>query len=289
MNGHVAERSERDDVRASGARIEELLGAFDRPLPLAQGRARAEELVRALVQLYGGAIDRMLEVVDSAAGDHADRVFAKFCEDPLVSGLLAIHGLHPLTTRERVQRALDGVRPYIESHQGRVDVLDVEGATVSLRMAGSCDGCPSSAATLKLAIERAIFEACPEIAEVRAEGVSPAAQSTSSLRVMSDWLAVDDLPELESTGYEAVEVAGMPVLVLRCAGSLYAYRNRCPACLRDLGSAALQRDVLSCGWCGHGFDVVHAGRSTGDGTRSLEPYPLLLENGRLQLAIPLTA
>jgi Fe-S cluster biogenesis protein NfuA len=186
LNGQVATvRSGRDDVRASGARVEELLAGFERPLPLAKSRARAEELVRSLVQLYGNALDRMLEIVDAEAGESADRIFAKLFADPLISGLLVVHGLHPLTTLERVQRALDGVRPYIESHQGRVEVLGVDGSTVLLRMAGSCDGCPSSAATLKLAIERAIFDACPEITEVRAEGVQPESDAPLSLRVIS--------------------------------------------------------------------------------------------------------
>lgn len=166
--------------------MEELLAGFDRPLPLAQTRARAEELVRSLVQLYGAGLDRILEIVDAEAGDDAGRFFAALCDDPLVSGLLTVHGLHPLTAVERVQRALDAVRPYIESHEGRVEVLGVEGSVVSLRMAGSCDGCPSSAATLKLAIERAIFETCPDITEVQAQGTSPAAaDSPVTLRVVS--------------------------------------------------------------------------------------------------------
>jgi hypothetical protein len=168
LNGQATiERSGRADVRASGVRVEELLAGFDRPLPLAQTRARAEELVRSLVQLYGAGLDRILEIVDAEASADADRVFTALCDDPLVSGLLAVHGLHPLTAVERVQRALDGVRPYIESHEGRVEVLGVEGSIVSLRMAGSCDG-------------------CPDISEVRAEGTSPAPEDLPvTLRVVS--------------------------------------------------------------------------------------------------------
>jgi Fe-S cluster biogenesis protein NfuA len=67
---------------------------------------------------------------------------------------------------DRVLDALGEVRPYLDSHGGDVELLGVEGSTVRLRLQGSCSGCPSSAMTLKLAIENAIQKAAPEIVEV---------------------------------------------------------------------------------------------------------------------------
>ncbi|HTU82353.1 MAG TPA: NifU family protein [Candidatus Acidoferrales bacterium] len=183
MSGHAAD-SGSGTVRASGVRVEELLAEFERPSPIAHVRGRAEELVRTLVGLYGAGIERILEIVDANAGDRAGAIFAALGEDELSSGLMAIHGLHPESTADRVQRALDGVRPYVESHRGSVEVLAIEDGVVWLRMSGSCDGCPSSAVTLKLAIEKAILEACPELSSVRAEGVSDAAEAPATLRVL---------------------------------------------------------------------------------------------------------
>ena len=76
---------------------------------------------------------------------------------------------------QRIVDALDEVRPYLESHGGNVELLAVEEATVRLRLQGSCSGCPSSTMTLKLAIEKAIQKAAPEVEEVIAEGGSPLA------------------------------------------------------------------------------------------------------------------
>ena len=70
----------------------------------------------------------------------------------------------PTTCTTRVERALEGVRPYLGSHGGDVELLEVDRRrVVRLRLLGSCDGCPSSSVTLKLAVEGAIEAAAPEI------------------------------------------------------------------------------------------------------------------------------
>ncbi len=103
--------------------------------------------------------------------------------DELVAHLLLLHGLHPVPLEGRVMQALGEVRPYLESHGGNVELLAVEGAAVHLRLEGSCSGCPSSAMTLKLAIENAIRKAAPEIEQVIAgdPAVAPAGPAAPSL------------------------------------------------------------------------------------------------------------
>ena len=53
--------------------------------------------------------------------------------DDLVASLLLVHGLHPHDVTTRVRTALDSVRPYLESHGGDVDLLDIHGSVVRLR------------------------------------------------------------------------------------------------------------------------------------------------------------
>jgi Fe-S cluster biogenesis protein NfuA len=80
--------------------------------------------------------------------------------------------------------ALEGVRPYMESHGGSAELLGVEEGVVHLRLEGSCSGCPSSSITLKLAIEKAIFDLAPDVHEVMAEGaVEPPAPSPGLLQL----------------------------------------------------------------------------------------------------------
>jgi Fe-S cluster biogenesis protein NfuA len=83
-----------------------------------------------------------------------------------------LHGLHPVPVRERVIGALDEVRPYLASHGGGVELLGVADGVVRLRLEGSCHGCPSSAATLRGAVEEAIARAAPDVERVETEGVA---------------------------------------------------------------------------------------------------------------------
>jgi Fe-S cluster biogenesis protein NfuA len=103
----------------------------------------------------------------------------KLAGDEVVGGLLLLHGVHPLPLESRVRQALEKVRPYLASHGGNVELLDVRDGSVSLRLQGSCDGCPSSAMTLKYAIEQAISETAPDVVAIQVAGVTPPPQPTA--------------------------------------------------------------------------------------------------------------
>jgi Fe-S cluster biogenesis protein NfuA len=56
-------------------------------------------------------------------------------------------------------------------HGGDVELLGIAGGVVRLRMNGSCQGCPSSTATLAQTIEAAIYESAPDVEAIEVEGV----------------------------------------------------------------------------------------------------------------------
>ena len=139
-------------------RVEALLDqveAFPR-----QQREVATELVQALLEMYGEGLQRIVAACDVPV------------EDELVAHLLLLHGLHPVPVRERVTGALDEVRPYLATHGGGVELLDVADGVVRLRLEGACHGCPSSAATLRGAVEEAIARAAPDVDRIETEGVA---------------------------------------------------------------------------------------------------------------------
>jgi Fe-S cluster biogenesis protein NfuA len=169
MSAKAADKQVENELRAAGDRIEVLMGELAVLSPAVQ--VKAEELVRLLMQLYGAGLDRILSIVDEA-GAAAGPVFARLATDDLVSSLLVLHDLHPLDLDFRVERALDHVRPYLESHGGNVKLLGIEDNVVRLRLEGSCKSCPSSTITMKLAVEKAIEEAAPEITQIDVEGIA---------------------------------------------------------------------------------------------------------------------
>ncbi|MCT7963047.1 NifU family protein [Laspinema sp. D1] len=69
-------------------------------------------------------------------------------------------------TSENVETVLDELRPYLMADGGNVELVELEGPIVKLRLQGACGSCPSSAMTLRMGIERKLRESIPEIAEV---------------------------------------------------------------------------------------------------------------------------
>jgi Fe-S cluster biogenesis protein NfuA len=124
-------------------------------------REVATELVQALLDMYGEGLSRIVAACGSVP-----------VEDELVAHLLLLHGLHPVPVEERVTGALDSVRPYLLAHGGGVELLGVDDGVVRLRLEGACNGCPSSAVTLKLAVEEAVMKAAPDVERIEADGAT---------------------------------------------------------------------------------------------------------------------
>ncbi len=70
--------------------------------------------------------------------------------------------------KEKVQKALDKIRPMLQADGGDVELVDVEGGVVKVRLQGACAGCPMSQMTIKNGIERMLKEAIPEVESVEA-------------------------------------------------------------------------------------------------------------------------
>lgn len=305
----MAEQTDRTtppDWRAAGDRIEALLDASSSGG--AAARERAEELVRLVADLYGAGLERLLDLLYDR-GHLGEDVQDALAQDDLISSLLLVHGLHPYDVRTRVERALTEVRPYLGSHGGDVELLGVspEGV-VRLRLLGSCDGCPSSSVTLKLAVEGAIESAAPEVTAIQVE--DPPAQDkdgavipVGALRSRLDALGVDQgsrwepvpaVADLPSGAVVVVAVGATPVLACRLGTDLFAYLDRCARCEASMDGAALSRRlgaavgeaVLRCPGCQAHFDVRRAGACLDDDALHLTPLPLLTDDGVPSVAIP---
>ena len=69
-------------------------------------------------------------------------------------------------THDNVEDVLNELRPYLMADGGNVELVEIDGPIVKLRLQGACGSCPSSAMTLKMGIERRLREVIPEILEV---------------------------------------------------------------------------------------------------------------------------
>src|SRR5215208_6652149 len=264
------------------ARMEMLLGEIE-ALEDPNARSKAAEVVQVLLELYGEGLARMMDTI--AEGEEREKTFDAFAGDELISHLLLLHGLHPLDVETRVVRALEEVRPYLQSHGGNVELLGVEGGVARLRMQGSCSGCPSSTMTLKLAIEEAIQKDAPDLDGIEAEGVveepkpAPTIVAGPTLHKEENgasWTVVGGLPQLSGGGLLVKEISGEPVLFLKLRDDFYAYRDLCPGCGESLEGGSLNEAELSCPGCGRSYEVRRAGKCVDAPQLHLEPIPLLV-------------
>lgn len=309
------------DLRSVGDRIETLLEASSSNGAVA--RERTEELVRLLSELYGAGIERMMDLLY----DHdalTPEVLGAFADDDLVASLLLVHGLHPEDVTARVERALDSVRPYLQTHGGNVELLGVtDDGVVRLRLLGSCDGCSSSAATMSLAVEDAVSQAAPEITSFdvdspTAAAAAPAGRGLIPLAVLPHdssvtagagatadsgaaagpteavWHTIAELPTLATGEVIGMDIGGTAVIICRNGDDLLAFRDQCGACSASLTTARLERRlggatgsaVLTCPACRAHFDVRLAGASIDSGDVHLSPLPLLTRAGGTAIALP---
>jgi Fe-S cluster biogenesis protein NfuA/nitrite reductase/ring-hydroxylating ferredoxin subunit len=285
--------SQAKNLRAVGDRIDSLLEEFA-AVADPRTREKAEELIRLLMEFYGGGLARILEIIDQT-DVAAPVLFGRFADDDLVASLLILHGLHPLPVEARIARGLERVRPYLGSHGGDVKLIGVTDGVVHLRLEGSCDGCPSSTITMKLAVERAIEEAAPEVSRIEVEGTgeptpgnsfSEEAVPTNGGATTGEWIALDKMPDFASSGVAATELRGMKIVLCRVGDILYAYDNSCPSCGGAFDASVLRDEILICASCKRGYDVRRAGQCSEASELHLMPLPLISEQGAVKIAVP---
>lgn len=296
------------DLAATGERIDALLTASATGGAVA--RERAEELVRLVTDIYGTGLEHMMEILYEA-GHLDDDLLAKLAGDEIVSGLLLVHDLHPYGIEQRVEDALEGVRPYLGTHGGDVELLEVtDDGVVRLRLLGSCDGCPSSSVTLSLAVEGAIEAAAPEVTSIEVEEAAPASKDDGALisvdSLMSRlqtgtpagaaWHVLPELAELASGQVGTADAGGLALLVCRINADYFAFVDRCARCESSLAGAALARRLgggigealLKCPSCQVHYDVRKAGACVDVTELHLDPLPVLAEGSSLSVAVPAT-
>jgi len=284
-------------------RVQELQARLEAS-PDAATRDVAEELVSAVVHMYGAGLEAIIAALH-AAGDAGGRIAGDLAGDPLVATLLLIHDLHPVPLADRVTQALDSVRPYMESHGGNVELISLEHGIARIHLRGSCSDCSASSVTLELAIKQALEEAAPDLEGLEVEGVAAQTAGGPGLPMATGlpepptglelpvvlagpapaWVEVPAALGVPDGALTAIRVQGRDLIVASVDGTLLAYGNRCAGCGGTLEGGRLEDGALACPGCGRSFFLPRAGRALGDEALQLEPVPLLREAGHVRVAL----
>jgi nitrite reductase/ring-hydroxylating ferredoxin subunit/Fe-S cluster biogenesis protein NfuA len=276
-------------------RLDSLVQSFEQH-PSDEVRQAALEMLGLVDALHREGMNRIAELLWTGS----PAVLEKALHDPAINMLFQLYDVAPgePEPREQVEVALAGVRPYIESHGGAVDILDVVDGVVHLRLSGACHGCAGSAMTLKRGIETALREGFPGFQSIEVhEPVDlaqrklhsnfiplqqlGAGQRTLNRPVFNTVARAEALP---SGSLMAVEVGAKRILLCNVSGEIYAYGNECPGSTLPLDEGVLSDVVLVCPWHNCAFDA-RTGRRVDGETGRLQVIPVAVRNGEIQLAL----
>lgn len=120
------------------------------------------ELLDGIDTIHRLALDRLARGIGTA---EIERLRAT---DPAVAWLFDAYGIG-VDQRAAAEHALETIRPYVHSHGGQVEVLDVSDGVVRVKMSGSCAGCSASAVTLEYGVTEAMREHLPGFVRLEVE------------------------------------------------------------------------------------------------------------------------
>lgn len=148
-------QSDQQDPAHVAERIEQVLDGLD-----PSARTAGEELVRLLMRFYGAGLEQVVAISRAATGDAAVH---RLAADPLVGGLLALHDLHPVEMRARVEHAMSVAKRKLGSHAGDAELLGID-PDGTVRVALSAGGC--GAQTVREVVSEEVTAAAPDSAGV---------------------------------------------------------------------------------------------------------------------------
>lgn len=195
--------------------------------PSLEVRELTEALLQSVDALHRPALVRIANLLDRHG------LLEQAIRDEVVGGLLDLYDLLPQTLEKQVERALESVRPYIQSHGGQLEVLAVDGGVIRVRLAGACAGCSGSAMTLRRGVESALRQGYPGFERMDVEEPVPEpARPTfiplgdiGGIKPAVRPLFVDAAAVEEVKGMHLVEVEGQEILLHNLDGEIFAFRR----------------------------------------------------------------
>lgn len=272
-----------DDLERLAAAVDraaEAIAALDEP-----ARAAVHELQDALEAFHKAALTRVVRRLRE--DPRGKELLFELVDDPLVYALLVRHGIVRLSPAARAARVIEHIRPYVQSHGGDVELVDVRDATVYVRLHGSCNGCSMSAVTLREGVEEALRANLPEISavEVVASEPGPSLITLDSIGVrdrMAGWVQGPSVDEVPAGSMRRLPSPQADILIINLDGALSAYRNACAhqGLPLDGGLLDAESGSLTCPWHGFCYDAG-SGECLTAPQAQLERFALRVEGGQI--------
>lgn len=293
----AVERDVLDEVQ----RAIEVLEAH--PDPAVRGAARTA--LQGIDAVHRAGLTHLVQAIRAIAGD---AFLHRLIADPAIRLLLMSYGLIAVDRRIQAEEAVDAVRGHLHTHGVDIEILDVVGGVVHVRLhaarnrpgveagdfARARAGAPGTEPLLERArrdVEAALAAGLVGFQELVIREREPARTPVpivplDRLRrahrpVYRDALAVEELPP---GTMRAVEIDGVPVVLASAGGEVFGLRNRCGDSPLPLEFGSLEGFELRCPWHGCRYDL-RTGRRTDGVPGQTQVFPVSLVDGRIRIAV----
>ncbi len=208
---------------------------------------------------YREAVTRLIRGLreDAACRERLRELVA----DPFVYAALRRLGVLRPSLQERVETALESVRPMLRGHGGDVELVEViPPDRVRLRFLGNCDGCPASTLTFYAGVRKAIEAHCPEITRIEqvaaGGGGDPRPAFTSPFAAGDGtWHPAGRLEEIPEDGILLREVGGERLILARTGPVVSCFVDACAHLGLPLAGGEVRDGVLVCPHHGFRYDL----------------------------------
>jgi len=266
-----------DDAR----RVDDAVAAVERLD--APARQAATELKQAVEGFHRAALVHVVRTL--RADPRGKELLFELVDDPSVHAVLALHGIIRPSVHARAEAALDAVRPYLRSHGGDVELVEVADGRAHVRLHGSCNGCSMSAVTLREGVEEALVTGVDEVTGIEVLDDQPTVAFipvASVERRDTGWVTGPQASEVPLGGMLRVDLDDQSFIVTNVDQRLAVFRNECVHQGMTLDGGMIDDGVLVCPWHGFRYEASSGECISAPGAQ-LPQVPMRIEDGRLSI------
>ncbi len=272
--------------------LEALASALDEALSRlgdidTEDKRAAFAVKEAVEEFYRAGLKQIVKVLrDEVPG--GGEVLGHLAADPVVRALLLSAGILRTGPTERAHRALESIRPYLNSHGGDVELVKVDPPVAYVRLLGACTGCSMSALTLSEGVRSALIEAVEEITEIEVVKDEPAPaliQMGATRHLGYGWHQGPRVDAIQRFGVHPFTLEGQNLIITSVDGKLACFRNECAHLGMELDRATVDSEgTLTCPWHGFRYDATSGECISAPGVE-LEQVPIRIEDGHVRVKV----
>jgi len=214
--------------------------------------------------------------------------------DEVVYAVLRHFELIKPSLHERVEEALDSVRPMLASHGGNVELVAVKPPNqVDVRFVGACDGCPASMLTFNAGVKKAIEAHCPEITKIeQIRGLAAPTDANGGVQFVSPfavnqkggWVDAGKLVDIPEGGVLKFKITGEDVILSKNGDIVACFQNACAHLNLPLDEGEIEDGILTCPHHGFQYDLQSGECLTAPEVQLL-PHAVRVINGNVQVRL----